>query len=69
MKMVVAYIDRDRFDPIRADLLEHGFLSLSVVEAQGSFPTPPSSAATAAPSSNATSARSTASSASSATRR
>jgi nitrogen regulatory protein P-II 1 len=38
MKMVVAYIDRDRFDPIRADLLEHGFLSLSVVEAQGSFP-------------------------------
>ena len=44
MKMVVAYIDRDRFDPIRADLLEHGFVSLSVVEAQGSFPTPPSSA-------------------------
>ena len=38
MKMVVAYIDRDRFEPIRADLLELGFLSLSVVEAQGSFP-------------------------------
>jgi nitrogen regulatory protein PII len=38
MKMVVAYIDRDRFEPIRADLVELGFLSLSVVEANGSFP-------------------------------
>ena len=38
MKMVVAYIDRDRFEPIRADLLELGFVSLSVVEANGSFP-------------------------------
>jgi nitrogen regulatory protein PII len=38
MKMVVAYIDRDTFEPIRADLRDLGFMSLSVVEAQGSFP-------------------------------
>jgi nitrogen regulatory protein PII len=38
MKMVVAYIDRDRFEPIRADLVQLGFVSLSVVEANGSFP-------------------------------
>ena len=38
MKMVVAYIDRDRFEPVRADLLDLGFASLSVVEAQGSLP-------------------------------
>src|SRR4051794_19184462 len=40
MKMVVAYIDRDTFEPIREDLLERGFLSLSVLEASGSLPEP-----------------------------
>ncbi len=38
MKMVVGYIDRDRFDGIRQELLELGFLSLSVLEASGSVP-------------------------------
>jgi nitrogen regulatory protein PII len=38
MKMVVAYVDRDRFEPIREELLELGFLSLSVLDARGSFP-------------------------------
>ena len=30
MKMVVAYVERERFEPIREDLLELGFVSLSV---------------------------------------
>ena len=38
MKMVVAYVDPDRFDEIREDLLELGFLSISVLEASGSTP-------------------------------
>ena len=38
MKMVVAYVDRDRFEPIRHELVELGFLSLSVLEANGSVP-------------------------------
>jgi nitrogen regulatory protein PII len=38
MKMVVAYVDPERFEPIREDLLESGFVSLSVVTANGSVP-------------------------------
>ena len=38
MKMVVAYVDPDRFDEIREDLLEIGFLSISVLSASGSTP-------------------------------
>ena len=38
MKMVVAYVDPERFEPIREDLLELGFLSLSVQNANGSVP-------------------------------
>jgi nitrogen regulatory protein PII len=38
MKMVVAYVDRDVFEPIREELLALGFLSLSVMEASGSVP-------------------------------
>ena len=38
MKMVVAYVDPDRFDEIREDLLELGFLSISVLNASGSTP-------------------------------
>ena len=40
MKMVVAYVDPDRFDEIREDLLELGFLSISVLNASGSTPEP-----------------------------
>ena len=36
MKMVVAYIRHDAFEPIRQDLLTEGFPSLSVLEAKGS---------------------------------
>ena len=38
MKMVVAYVDPDRFEEIREDLLELGFLSISVLSASGSTP-------------------------------
>lgn len=38
MKMVVAYVDPDRFELIREDLLGLGFLSLSVLNASGSVP-------------------------------
>jgi nitrogen regulatory protein PII len=38
MKMVVAYVDPDRFEPIREDLLGLGFVSLSVLNASGSVP-------------------------------
>jgi nitrogen regulatory protein PII len=38
MKMVVAYVDPERFEEIREDLLELGFVSLSVVNASGSVP-------------------------------
>jgi len=38
MKMVVAYVDPDRVDQIREELLEQGFLSLSVLDASGSTP-------------------------------
>jgi nitrogen regulatory protein PII len=36
MKMVVAYIRHEAFEPIRADLLGKGFPSLSVSEVKGS---------------------------------
>lgn len=38
MKMVAGYIDREAFDPIRQELLELGFLSMSVLDASGSVP-------------------------------
>ena len=36
MKMVCAYIRHEAFEPIRADLLEAGFPSLSISEVKGS---------------------------------
>ena len=36
MKMVVAYIRHEAFEPIRTDLLEAGFPSLSITEVKGS---------------------------------
>ena len=36
MKMIVAYIRHESFEPIRTDLLELGFPSLSVSEVKGS---------------------------------
>jgi nitrogen regulatory protein PII len=36
MKMVVAYIRHEAFEPIRLDLLEAGFPSLSITEVKGS---------------------------------
>ena len=38
MKMVVGYVERETFEPIREDLLAQGFLSVSVVDATGSLP-------------------------------
>jgi nitrogen regulatory protein PII len=38
MKMVVAYVDPECFEPIREELLDLGFLSLSVLSANGSTP-------------------------------
>jgi len=38
MKMLVAYVDPQRFEPIREELLAQGFLSFSVNEASGSIP-------------------------------
>ena len=38
MKMVVAYIEREGFEPIREELLGLGFLSVSAWEAAGSVP-------------------------------
>jgi nitrogen regulatory protein PII len=40
MKMVVAYVEPERFEEIREDLLELGFVSLSVLSANGSVPEP-----------------------------
>ena len=40
MKMVVGYIDREMFEPIREQLLDLGFLSISVMDAAGSMPEP-----------------------------
>jgi nitrogen regulatory protein PII len=36
MKQIVAYIRHESFEPIRADLLEAGFPSLSITEVKGS---------------------------------
>ena len=36
MKMVVAYIRHEAFEPIRADLLEAGFPSITITEVKGS---------------------------------
>ncbi|MDQ3587715.1 MAG: P-II family nitrogen regulator [Actinomycetota bacterium] len=36
MKMVVAYIRHDAFEPIRQELLDKGFPSLSITEVKGS---------------------------------
>ena len=36
MKMIVAYIRHEAFEPIRADLLDAGFPSLSISEVKGS---------------------------------
>jgi nitrogen regulatory protein PII len=36
MKMIVAYIRHEAFEPIRADLAEAGFPSLSISEVKGS---------------------------------
>jgi nitrogen regulatory protein PII len=36
VKMVVAYIRHEAFEPIRLDLLDRGFPSLTVLEAKGS---------------------------------
>jgi nitrogen regulatory protein PII len=36
MKMIVAYIRHEAFEPIREDLLEKGFPSLSITEVKGS---------------------------------
>jgi nitrogen regulatory protein PII len=40
MKMVVGYVDPGRFEPIREDLLDLGFVSLSVLDASGTVPEP-----------------------------
>jgi nitrogen regulatory protein PII len=36
MKMIIAYIRHEAFEPIRQDLLEAGFPSLSIAEVKGS---------------------------------
>lgn len=36
MKMVISYIRHEAFEPIRAELLDKGFPSLSIIEAKGS---------------------------------
>ena len=36
MKMIVAYIRHEAFEPIRQDLLEAGFPSISIAEVKGS---------------------------------
>jgi nitrogen regulatory protein PII len=36
MKMIIAYIRHEAFEPIRQDLLEAGFPSLSITEVKGS---------------------------------
>lgn len=36
MKMVVAYIRHEAFEPIRTELLDRGFPSLTVIEVKGS---------------------------------
>ena len=36
MKQIIAYVRHEAFEPIRRDLLEAGFPSLSILEAKGS---------------------------------
>ncbi|MDQ8043254.1 MAG: P-II family nitrogen regulator [Solirubrobacteraceae bacterium] len=36
MKMITAYIRHDAFEPIRAELLELGFPSMSIIDVKGS---------------------------------
>ena len=36
MKMIVAYVRHEAFEPIRQDLLDAGFPSLSISEVKGS---------------------------------
>jgi nitrogen regulatory protein PII len=36
MKMIIAYVRHEAFEPIRADLLEAGFPSLTISEVKGS---------------------------------
>ena len=38
MKMVVAYVDPERFEGVREDLLKLGIVSISVLNANGSTP-------------------------------
>jgi nitrogen regulatory protein P-II 1 len=38
MKLVVAYVEREGFEPIREELLGLGFLSISAWEASGTVP-------------------------------
>ena len=40
MKMVIGYIERASFEPIREELLAQGFRSISAWEASGSVPEP-----------------------------
>jgi nitrogen regulatory protein PII len=40
MKLVTAYVERERFDPIREELLDLGFRSISAWDATGSIPEP-----------------------------
>ena len=44
MKLVVAYIEREGFEPIREELLGLGFLSISAWEASGTVPEPTTTA-------------------------
>ena len=57
MKMVIAYIRHEAFEPIRTELLELGFPSLSISEVKGSGRRRASPSAIAAPSSRTTSGR------------
>jgi nitrogen regulatory protein PII len=36
MKMIIAYIRHEAFEPIRHDLLEAGFPSITITEVKGS---------------------------------
>ncbi|HTN25984.1 MAG TPA: P-II family nitrogen regulator [Solirubrobacteraceae bacterium] len=38
MKMVIAYVDAEAFEPIRVHLIELGIASLSMIQASGSVP-------------------------------
>ena len=38
LKVVVAYVDSDKFEPIRRDLASHGIVSISAIAAGGASP-------------------------------